>query len=658
MTGPLEKNAVQGHAMAFSDVKISYYQSMFRIRSRRFLVFAGVIQIACVLPSIGAAQVANSQIQAQVQEHFLAAQQAQQRGQLNDAVAEYQQVVRLQPRLPEVYANLGLVYYALGEFENSAKALASAEKLRPGMRGVSLWLGIDEVKLNHPAQGVSHLREAIRLDPKEKLAQSWLGIALWDAGQIDAALLQLRTAAVQFPNDPDFLFAAGEAYGKAVHQQTGDLLEASRGTALSDRIYADVYVQERDWTKAEGHLRRAIQRDPRSVDARLELANVFFRQARFSDALELLDQAAAIQPHSAAVLARSGEILILFDHPADGLSRIERALAIDRSEALDALGLPLQDEIEQADPKGPDAQLIRSCRESAAMLETDPSTTPAKFAVLAALYALAGDRDAAAQAYRQIAASKPAPAPAGDALDRALIGFHQHDYEQAEDALERWVTAHPADLAARYDLLLTRRYLSMRQIFRLVAVAPDSYHVHQLLGQLYADHDEDKKAIDEYLLVAAARPDLPGVHFWLGHLYWKHADADHALPELTRELELDPGNAEANAELGSVLVAEGRAREAIPHLESALSRSPDLWPAYAQLGKAYADERDYAKAKAVLRRALAHDSDGAVHYQFGMVLRSEGKTAQALQAFAQVRAIKEEKDGVASQATLEPTGKP
>jgi tetratricopeptide (TPR) repeat protein len=644
--------------MAFSDVKINYYQSMFRIRGRRFLVFALVVQIACVLSSIGTAQVANSQIQDQVQEHFLAAQQAQQQGRLDDAVGEYKEVLRLQPGVPEVYANLGLVYYAQARFDDSARALAMAGKLRPGMRGVSLWLGIDEVRLNHPSQGVMYLREAVRLDPKEKLAQSWLGTALWDAGQMDAALVQLRTAAAQFPDDPDLLFAAGEAYGKAVHQQTEELLEASSGTALSDRIYADIYAQERDWTKAEGHLRRAIERDPRSIEARVELADVLFRQARFSDALELLEQAAAIQPHSAAVLARSGETLILLHHPADGLSRIERALAIDRSEALDALGLPQEDEIEQADPGGPDAQLIRSCRESAAMLETDPSTTPARFAVLAALYAQAGDRDAAAEAYQQIAASKRAPAPVGDALDRALIGFHQHDYEQAEDAFERWVTAHPADLAARYDLLLTRRYLSMRQIFRLVAVAPDSYHVHQLLGQLYADHDEDKKAIDEYLLVAAARPDLPGVHFWLGHLYWKHADADHALPELTRELELDPGNPEANAELGSVLVAEGRAREAIPHLESALGRSPDLWPAYAQLGKAYASESDYAKAETVLRRALAHDSDGAVHYQLGMVLRSEGKTAQALQAFAQVRAIKEEKDGVASQATLEPTEKP
>ena len=46
--------------MAFSDVKIHYYQSMFRIRSRRFLVFAAMIPIACVLSSVGTAQVVSS----------------------------------------------------------------------------------------------------------------------------------------------------------------------------------------------------------------------------------------------------------------------------------------------------------------------------------------------------------------------------------------------------------------------------------------------------------------------------------------------------------------------------------------------------------------------------------------------------------------------
>ena len=96
--------------MAFSDVGIHYYRPMFRIRSRRFLVFLALIPIACVLSLAGAAQVVSSQIQDQVQEHFHAAQQAQQQDRLDDAVHEYLAVLKLAPELPEAYVNLGLVY--------------------------------------------------------------------------------------------------------------------------------------------------------------------------------------------------------------------------------------------------------------------------------------------------------------------------------------------------------------------------------------------------------------------------------------------------------------------------------------------------------------------------------------------------------------------
>jgi tetratricopeptide (TPR) repeat protein len=220
--------------------------------------------------------------------------------------------------------------------------------------------------------------------------------------------------------------------------------------------------------------------------------------------------------------------------------------------------------------------------------------------------------------------------------------MHQRRYDNAEPLLLRWLAANPADRTARYDLLLVRGRVAVAQLVRLIAVAPDSYHVHQILGQIYVSREEDDKALAEYLAVGAARPDLPGVHFWLGHLYWKHGDADRALPELTRELELTPGHPEAEAELGAVLVAEGRAAEAIPHLESAIRDKPDLWPAYSQLGRAYSMEKNYTRAEEVLKPALAHDPDGSARYQLGFALRAEGKTAQAAQAFAEVRAIKSE----------------
>ena len=625
--------------MAFSDEKIHYYQSMFRIHSRRFLIFAAVIPIACALSSGGVAQVVSSQIQDQVQAHFLAAQQYQQQGRLDDAVREYQAVLRLQPGIPEAYANLGLVYYAKGDFEDSAKALASAAKLRPEMRGVSLWLGIDEVRLNQPAQGVTHLREAIRLDPKEKLAQSWLGTALWDAGQMDAALLQLRKAATQFPDDPDLLFALGEAYGKAAKQQSEKLLGDSTGTATSDRIYASAYAADRDWTKAEGHLRRAIARDPHSVDAHLELAEVLLQEANLPAAQMQLDHAVALAPNSAAVLARSGELLVLAEQQAEGLSRIDQALQTDRSETLDALGLPVNDRIRS---NSADPELLGMCRKAAENLEGMQTPTPAGEVTLAALYARSGNFDAAERAYQQLASAPPVSRPSVDALAQAKDALHQHHYDAAEAALLRWLAVHPGDLSARYDLVVVRRQISMDQIARLLAVAPDSFHVHQLLGQLYLDREEDDKALTEYLAVAAARPNLPDVHFWLGHLYWKHGDADHALVELTRQLELDPGHPEANGELGAVLVAENRIEEAIPHLELAIRSKPDLWPAYSQLGRAYAAQKNYARAEEMLRRELAHDHDGSTHYQLGQILHSEGKNAEANQMFAQVRILKNE----------------
>ena len=641
--------------MACNDVKIIYHQSMFRIRSRRFPIFAALIPIAFVLSSGGAAQVVNSQIQTQVQQHFAAAQQAQQQGRLEDAVGEYKEVLRLQPRLPEAQVNLGLVYYAHGEFENSAKAFTAAEKLRPGMRGVDLWLGIDEVRLNHPAQGAVLLREAIRQDPTEKLAQSWLGTALWDEGQMDAALVQLGRATAQFPDDPDLLFARGEAYGKAATQQTEQLLEAASGTALSDLIYGSHYAEERDWIKAEGHFRRAIERDPHSPDARLELAKAFVEQAKLGEAQEQVERAMKLAPRSAAALALSGEILLLTRHQAEGLSRIDMAIAIDPSEALDALGLPEENEIPR---EKADAALLPLCSEATQRLEADRVSSPAQEVALAALYSRAGDQSAAMQAYQRIATVRTSIGSTASLLAQAMIALHQHRYDDAEPLLLRWLGTHPDDLAARYDLVVARRNISIAEVTRLLAVAPDSYHVHQLLGQLYVSREEDGKALTEYLAVAAALPDLAGVHFWLGHLYWKQGDADHAVEELTRELELSPGHPEAEAELGTVLVAEERAAEAIPYLQSAIRSKPDLWPAYARLGRAYAMQKDYGRAEEVLKRGLTHDQDASAHYQLALVLRAEGKAEQAAQAFDAVRAIKRENNAVPSAEDAAHEGAP
>ena len=95
-------------------------------------------------------------------QHFSAAHQAQEAGNLDLAATEYLAVIRLHPEVAEVYASLGLVYNAQGKFAESARALTKAEKLKSGLPGVSLYLGIDYEKQRQASLAVPQLIEAVR----------------------------------------------------------------------------------------------------------------------------------------------------------------------------------------------------------------------------------------------------------------------------------------------------------------------------------------------------------------------------------------------------------------------------------------------------------------------------------------------------------------
>ena len=121
-------------------------------------------------------------------QHFAAAHQAQDVGNLDLAAREYLAVIRLLPEAAEAYASLGLVYNAQGKYAESLRALSKADRLKPGLPGVNLYLGIDYEKELQATLAVPQLTQAVRLEPFNKQAHIWLNRALWDEGRTQAAL--------------------------------------------------------------------------------------------------------------------------------------------------------------------------------------------------------------------------------------------------------------------------------------------------------------------------------------------------------------------------------------------------------------------------------------------------------------------------------------
>jgi tetratricopeptide (TPR) repeat protein len=585
--------------------------------------------------SSGATKAAGQAADSAALQHFAAAHKAQDAGDLDQAAREYIEVIHLLPQAAEAYASLGLVYNAQGKFPESARALAKADRLKPGLPGVSLYLGIDYEQQRQATAAVPRLVEAVHRDAASKDANVWLGRALWDEGKTQESLVQLQKSSMLFPADPALLLELGEAYHKAAEAGVQRVLEAASSTALQHQIYGDIYKDEHAWENAMAHYYRALELDPHWPGAHLGLGDVALHRDKLSVAEQEYHQELNSHPGSAAALARLGEVALLMGKRDDSLSLFANAVQKSGDEAASALGLPRAYPPNSEEVSASGQAQLRQCLPAVQGLPA----SPARSLALAFAYARLGDREGFAAAWSTFTQATPRRVfPA--AYERGVADFYRQDFAAAASALDAVRKTHPNDLRAEYLLATAYRNLSLNTLEQLLTVAPDSYPAHELQAEAYQNAEQDAKALGEYRLVAGIAPDLPGIHSSIGHLLHKAGQQEQAREEFTAELRAHPDDAGANAELGTILLEQQEVEKAIPYLEKAIKSDPDLWTTYNQLGKAYYAQKEYPKAEAALQQAIRHDSQGQAHYQLGLVYRSLGQKQAANAQFEISRKLK------------------
>jgi tetratricopeptide (TPR) repeat protein len=580
----------------------------------------------CAMCGVAAAQTGADEEAAQ---HYAAAHQAQDAGNFDLAAREYQAVIRLRPDVAEAYASLGLVYNAQGKYAESARALAKAEKLKPGLPGVSLYLGIDYEKQRQAALAVPQLTDAVRVEPENKQAHIWLNRALWDDGRTQAALEHLKQTSTQFPADPALLLDLGEAYRKAADLGIERVLTGATGTPLVHQVYGDIYTDERAWENALAHYYKALDQDPHWQGAHFGIGEVAFHRQKLDNAAQEYHRELELNPSSAPALARLGEIALLQGKTDEALTQLSAAIRVSGYQAANALGLPRAYPAAREDlSDSAQAQL----RNSLPALQA-AATSPARSLALALVNARLGNAETSD--WKDFTGS-----PAGSHATSPEESFSRQDFTQAAATLSAWLKLHPHDWKAEYLLARTYRNLSLTTLEQLLATAPDSYAAHQLLAETYENQQQDAKALEEYGKVAAMVPDLPGVHYSIGHLLLKTGKQEEAMAEFEAELEANPDHGGANGEIGTILLNRQQAEQAIPHLQKALDANPDQWATYRDLGKAYYMEKNYPKAEAALQQAVRHDPEGLAHFQLALVYRSLGKKEAASEQFEIARKLK------------------
>lgn len=253
------------------------------------------------------------------------------------------------------------------------------------------------------------------------------------------------------------------------------------------------------------------------------------------------------------------------------------------------------------------------------VLALDPQYPEVNFYMGVSYLAKSDLREAIERFQGELATPKPHPR-CRYYLAIALQSSGRMDDAVAE--LNRTLADNPSDADALYQLARLHKNASLQAIERLRAIDPDSFQLHALMAESYAEEKRYPEAIDEYQSALKRNPRAEGIHFSIGVAYWVLHEPDKAEPEFKDALKENPEDPMTNLYLGDLAVHDRRFDEALKYLQVAEKARLDVPQMHTLLGTCYQARHDPERAKREFMTAIKGDpSAAAPHYQLAQVYR-------------------------------------
>jgi len=121
--------------------------------------------------------------------------------QYSDAIAAFEQVVKLRPDYEDGYVNVGLTYLEWEKYSLARPALEKALQLHPDYARALYYLALVERREGHPEAEVADLQRVVEQFPQSRDARRELGIAYYQQHRTDDALVQFQALQAIDPDD-------------------------------------------------------------------------------------------------------------------------------------------------------------------------------------------------------------------------------------------------------------------------------------------------------------------------------------------------------------------------------------------------------------------------------------------------------------------------
>jgi tetratricopeptide (TPR) repeat protein len=270
--------------------------------------------------------------------HFNLGNALDRKGQTDEAIRQYQEALRLKPKLAEVHNNLGNLFSKKGQTDEALRQFQEATRLKPELAEAHYNLGNAFCEKGQTDEAIRQYQAALRLKPDYAEAHYNLGNVVCEKGQTDEAVSQYEEAVRLKPDFFQPHLALAQNLPRVGHLQdaafqmeeflrtcpranleapNSPVREAALG-ALNDLAWllaTRPQAEERDGARAVGFAERAcgLTQYQRTILVGT-LAAAYAEAGRFAEAVTTAERAStlATQAGDQALLTKNRQLLELY----------------------------------------------------------------------------------------------------------------------------------------------------------------------------------------------------------------------------------------------------------------------------------------------------------------------------------------------------------
>jgi putative PEP-CTERM system TPR-repeat lipoprotein len=456
--------------------------------------------------------------------------------------------------------------------------------------------GLKQIKNSNPNSAIVLLKSALEKDKNYFDARFQLGKAYTAVGKFEQATKEYQWLMERNPANPELKLELARLYvfiGKpelalkgaqefaATHPDSPDALEIMGLASVGLNRLPD----------GESYLQRTLQVEPARLSAKLELAAVYLKRDKESEARKLLDEAIQANPNN----TRPYQMLAVLEASKKD---IDKALAV-----------------------------------YAKIIAINPADRGAMYRS-GMLYLEKNDLNSADKLADELVKKYPGK-PEGHRL-KGIVNFTKKNYREAIAELQESLKQQPNNEAWYFlglSFYSTGELETALNQFRKILDSNPSFHRARLLSaMILLRQRRADEAIVELKRVLADDPQNPLAHSFLGSAYTAKGMVEEGMKEFNRTIELDPKVVEVYLKKGLVHLNRGKEKDAEADLNTALQVAPDLLDSRLMLAAFYLRQNNQAKAVEVLKQGLnGKKTDAAIYNYLAAVLFGQDKGPEGLQ---------------------------